>query len=96
VEQALEDTQKVVADHRLEIELTKQAVATIKDDISDMKRVMSNFIEELKKNYVPRTEYHETVERLKTMENRIWALIVTALFNLLGFATAIVLLVVKR
>lgn len=84
VEQALEDTQKVVADHRLEIELTKQAVSTIKDDISEMKRTMSAFIEELKKNYVPRSEFQTLEKRFETMENRFWGLVVAVFMLLVG------------
>jgi hypothetical protein len=85
VEQALEDTQKVVADHRLEIELTKQAVSTIKDDIGEMKRMMSNFVEELKRSYVPRTEFVTLEKRVDSLENRIWGLVVAVLLLALGW-----------
>jgi predicted nucleic acid-binding Zn-ribbon protein len=79
VEQDLEDTNKVVAEHRLQIELTKQAVASISDNIADMKRTMSSFIEELRKNYVPRTEFATLEKRFETMEARFWGLLVSVL-----------------
>lgn len=85
MEKALEDTNKIVADHRLDIELTKQTVATIKDDIAEMKRAMSSFIEELRKGYVPRTEFSTLEKRVDTIDTRFWGLVVAVLVLSLGW-----------
>lgn len=86
---SLDETKRDVAEHNVRLALVEQSIITIKDGMVEMKRDMSNFLEELRKNYVTRAEHEALVKRVDTMETRIWGLLVSVVLLFAGWIFAL-------
>lgn len=87
---SLEETKRDVAEHNVRLALVEQSIMAIKDGMGDMKRDMSDFLSELRKNYVTRGEHEDLKKRVDTLETRIWGLLVSVVLLFAGWIFAIV------